>query len=142
MARPTAGFELREHTADIALYVWAKSAEALFATAAEGFYAAIGELAVTGGGEPFELELTAPDQTDLLGDFLAELLFLFDTRRLRLADLDIIELAESKLRLRGTLQPIDMARSTFDLDIKAVTRHNLSIDTTDRGLESTIILDI
>jgi SHS2 domain-containing protein len=144
MTAPSAGYELREHTADIALYVWGSTPETLFAAAAEGFYAALGHLkpAEPPGHERIDIRLDAPDQADLLGDFLAELLYLFDVRRARLAGLKLVALTDSRLHAQGRLEPLDMVRCEFDREIKAVTRHNLGIDAHPGRLETTIILDI
>jgi SHS2 domain-containing protein len=144
MATPNTGFELREHTADVALYVWGDRPEDLFASAADGFYAALGQLEPAGQPllQPYEIILTAPDRADLLADFLSELLFVFASRHARLAELQFPELTESYLRATGRLQPLEMERSTFDGEVKAITRHNLAIKTSGGRLETTIILDI
>jgi len=142
MPPPPSGFELREHTADIALYVWGATAEALFAAAAEGLYAAIGQLRRAGPPEPMEIALSAPDQADLLGDFLAELLFHFETRHVRLIEVRFTELGETQLRATGRFEAIDLAASQLDREVKAVTRHNLRITTGQHPFETTIILDI
>ncbi len=144
MPSDATGFELREHIADVALYVWGDSPESLFASATRGFYAALGQLKPTGSPdpEPFEIDLTAPDRADLLVDFLCELLYLFECRRARLIDVQFSELGDTRLRATGRLEPIDMQRSDFDCGVKAVTRHNLEIHTTPGRLETTIILDI
>ena len=39
------GFELRDHTADIALFSWGATAKHLFSAAADGLYAACGDAA-------------------------------------------------------------------------------------------------
>ncbi|HUU82432.1 MAG TPA: archease [Phycisphaerae bacterium] len=144
MSAARSGFELREHPADVALYAWGDTPEALFASAARGFYAAMGELrpADSSADERVEISLSAPDRADLLGDFLSELLFLFDARGVQVTDLAFAELDESRVRAVGRLQPIDMKRSQFDAGIKAVTRHNLAIESRPGRLETTIILDI
>ena len=144
MTTPSAGFELREHTADLALYVWGDRPETLFASAARGFYAAVGQLEAAGAQQQqtFEITLTAPDLADLLVDFLSELLFLFDSRHAQLLSLQFPQLSETYLRATGRLQPLDMERSAFDCGIKAVTRHNLAIESRPGRLETTIILDV
>ena len=144
MTVPNTGFELREHTADIALYVWGDSPEALFNSAASGFYAALGQLEPAGPQQhqPFEITLTATDLADLLADFLSELVYLFDSRRARLIDLAFPQLTESYLRATARFQPVDLDRSDLHCEVKAVTRHNLEIETRAGRLETTIILDI
>ena len=142
MSRPPTGFELREHTADVALYVWGDTLEALFRSAAEGLYAVIGHLEDTGHATPTEFTLTDGDVTDLLGDFLSELLFIFDSSHARVTHIEFQELGGSNLYATGLLRPLDMQRCHFDCEVKAVTRHNLAIETTEVGFETTIILDL
>ena len=70
MTKPTGGFELREHTADLALYVWGRDLPELFARAAKGLYAAMGNLVLIDepSPEPLSLNLSAPDRVELLWD--------------------------------------------------------------------------
>lgn len=142
MSRPPTGYEIRDHTADVALYVWGDTLEGLFRSAAEGFYAVIGELQGAGPTSPTEIILTHGDCTDLLGDFLSELLFVFESSRSRVTDIRFEELRDSRLHATGQLQPLDLQRSRLDCEVKAVTRHNLAIERTDAGFETTIILDL
>ncbi len=142
MSEPLTGFELRDHTADVALYVWGDTLEALFRSAADGLYAVIGKLEGTGQETPTEFNLAAGDPADLLGDFLSELLFIFDASHAMVTELGFDALAESGLRATATVRPLDMQRSRFDCEVKAVTRHNLAIHRTDRGYETTVILDL
>ena len=78
----------------------------------------------------------------LLGDFLSELLFVFESRHSQVVDLEFVTLAESCLRVIGRLQQVDFERTEFDHEVKAITRHNLAIEGRPGRLESTIVLDI
>jgi SHS2 domain-containing protein len=137
-----AGFELREHTADLALYAWGASLESLFIAAADGLYAAIGTLAFSGNGEPDQLDIQANDTTNLLQEFLSELLFRFETRDVALTDLRIDELTDTRLRAATTRRTIDPDRSVLDREVKAVTYHDLEIVDRAGRLEVTVVLDI
>lgn len=136
------GFELRDHTADIALFAWGTAAQDLFTAAAQGLYATIGELHGTGATKPFTINLDGRDQADLLVDFLSELLFVFETAQTRIIDFSFEELTDTRLRSTGLLEPLDVARCQFEHEVKAVTHHDLAIHNTPNGLETTIILDI
>ncbi len=142
MSHPASGFELREHTADVALYAWGDTLEALFRSSADGLYAVLGELHTSGGGEPTAITVTDGDLADLLGDFLAELLYLFDSARVRMADIEFAELRDGRVRAAGLAEPLDLRQSSFDCEVKAVTRHNLAIVKTANGYETTVILDL
>ncbi|MFQ5491146.1 MAG: archease [Phycisphaerae bacterium] len=136
------GFELRDHTADIALFAWGTTPDKLFAAAATGLYAAIGELHGTGHKLPATTNLQGRDQVTLLVDFLSELLFKFETAHVWMVDPRFEELTETHLRMTGLFEPLDVNRCQYDREVKAVTHHNLAIRPMPGRLETTIILDI
>lgn len=143
MEKPTGGFELRDHTADIALYVWGDALPCLFRAAADGLYATIGELhALESRGRCDSLRLHAPDAESLLHDFLAELHFRFETKGVILTDVEFRRLDETTLDATARESPIDRDRSIFDREVKAVTMHDVRIERHCGRYEVTLILDI
>ncbi len=114
----------------------------LFTAAAEGLYATIGEIETRAEAVPLEIHLTAREPADLLCDFLAELLYLFETARVRLTDLHFVELSQTTLHAKTLRRPVDTDRSVFDREVKAVTRHDLHVEQDADGYATTIILDI
>jgi len=139
--KPT-GFELRDHTADIALYAWGDSLESLFRSAAEGLYAVVGELRPSGESEPLTLHIDAPDRDALLHDFLSELLFRFETGGVMLRDFAFERLDDTGLLASATCATVDADTSVFDREVKAVTFHDLRIVERDGRYEVTVVLDI
>jgi len=137
-----AGFEWRDHTADIALHVWAPSLAELFRVAAEGLYATIGQLKCGPATRATTVELSAGDVPDLLQSWLAELLFRFETGDEVLVDVAIDELTETKLHATAKSAPLDRDASTLDREVKAVTYHGLDVTRTPDGVVTTVILDI
>ena len=142
MTRARAGFELRDHTADIAVYAWADSVEGLFRAAAEGLYATIGELQTEETGERERIRVEANDLEDLLHDFLDELLYRFEMRGQRLADFRFRRLDRWVLEADVAVNRVDARASVLDREVKAVTYHDLNIVKSDGGYEVTLILDI
>lgn len=142
MKHAPAGFELRDHTADIALYVWGDSRGALFRAAADGLYATIGELVVRGESRTESLRLEAGDIESLLQDFLSELLFRFETKAVRISDFAFRRLDDTVLDAAMRVAEVDQRASLFDREVKAVTYHDLNVIERDGRYEVTLILDI
>lgn len=136
------GFELRDHTADIALYVWGDSPASLFRAAAEGLYATIGELRGSKQTRQVTLTLAAGDAESLLHDFLAELHYRFETHGELLSDFTFETLEATRLQSLATAARVDPAASVFDREVKAVTYHDLAVVRVAERLEVTIVLDI
>ncbi|WP_137288376.1 archease [Natronorubrum halophilum] len=73
-------FELRDHTADIAVEAAGDSLEEVFATVADGLAAASCDEIAAETGEEFSLSVTAESREALLFDYLDELIYLRDVR--------------------------------------------------------------
>ncbi len=142
MPNSASGFELRDHTADIALYVWGRTLEELFCAAARGLYATIGELKASKECHNMTLSLQAGDAEFLLRDFLAELHFRFETDGLVVTQFAFDRLDERELRVTTTGAEVDRDESVFDREVKAVTSHDVRITRGDGRYEVTLILDI
>lgn len=134
--------ELRDHTADVILYVEAPTLESLFLEAARGLYTAVGKLAVGTERQPVRIELLADRVDDLLRDWLAELLFLFDTSGLVVDDLRFVSFDEHRLVHESQAGRLDAEATVFDREVKAVTYHDLAIDRLNGGYCVSVILDI
>ncbi len=142
MTGESAGFELRDHTADLALYVWGVSLPDLFLAAGDGLYESIGQVETDGDGEAVRLRFEAIDHVSLLQDFLSELLFRFETRGERVVDMTIESLDDRAMVVRGCSRKVSISDSILDREVKAVTYHDLEIVEADGRFEVTIVLDI
>lgn len=131
------GFEEIPHTADWAVRVWAADLGGLFAEAAHAMYALSG-VQVTGGGRvqrTFTAEGTDPES--LLVAFLSELLYRLEHEGLAFSEFDGgITGVGLSLTMEGA--PI----TSVEKAIKAVTWHDLRIEKTARGVETTIVFDV
>jgi SHS2 domain-containing protein len=136
------GFELLEHTADVKLHAWGDTLAALFRAAAEGLYAVIGEITLSERAAPATITIRAPDVTDLFHDWLAELLFLFDTQRVKVSDVEFPTITDTELVATVRKLGVDWAGSRFDGEVKAVTYHGLHVERRQGRHEATVILDL
>jgi len=141
-ARSGTGFEHFEHTADLGLRAWAPDLPALFAAAAEALFAAIVERIPT-EDPATEIHLDVPGERRdwLLFDWLAELLFVFATRRLLLSDFRVV-LGPGGLTAAARARPADPARHALLHEVKAITYHDLRVEATPAGWLAEIIVDI
>jgi SHS2 domain-containing protein len=131
------GFEEIPHTADWSVRIWAPDLPSLFEEAARAMNSLSGT--VIGGGprvtRMFEME--APDPESLLVGFLSELLYYQEQEALAF---DAFDLRVAAQWLKVEMAGAQMASS--EKAIKAVTYHNLKIEKTDQGVETTIVFDV
>jgi SHS2 domain-containing protein len=137
-------FETFEHTADLGLRVFGTGLTDVFQTAG----AALFDVIVANRNEINDLEsesvaLTAESAEDLLLEWLNELIFLSETQH-RLYTRFEIAVDETGCRLVGTIggERIDPARHVLDHEVKAATRHELSLRFQDEVWVAEVILDI
>ena len=123
-------FETFDHTADLGLRVVADDLVDLFQTAAAGLFDVI-------VANRDEVRAVETEQVSLQGDSLEDLL----RRMAERADLSVrdppsalfrafqVELDEPACRLTATIggEPIDRSRHILDHEVKAATRHGLSV---------------
>jgi SHS2 domain-containing protein len=114
----------------------------LLMPAAEGLYAAFGELVAGGDGSILCFDFQGDDPSVMLRDFLTELLILFERDQRCLVAVVDAAFTESRLVVTVNTAPVDLERSAFHREVKAITYHELSIRTVPGGYEATFIVDI
>jgi SHS2 domain-containing protein len=134
-------YELFEHTADLGLRVRAPDLEALFAEAAEGLFAAIAERSGEPGHEVLRFDLHADRLEWLFFDWLAELLYVFESRRLLLGPFHV-RLAGLRLTGEARGRPFDTDRDRSLHEVKAITYHGLSVEHGADGWVAEVVVDI
>jgi SHS2 domain-containing protein len=136
--------ETYEHTADLGLRIFASDLPDLFRTAAAGLFDVIVANPEAIRVEQIEsFSLSSSSIEDLLADWLNELIFRCETGH-RLYHRFDVTLDESSCRLEATIrgEPIDRERHLMDHEVKAATRHELSIRRGEGGWIAELILDI
>jgi SHS2 domain-containing protein len=137
-------YEVFDHTADIGLRVKAATLDDLFCEAAEALFSLI----VTNikDVEPrqslrFNLALRDKEYDYLLFDWLNELLFTFDTRRIALAKFGV-KIEPPGLEATAWGEPIDPLRHRLEHEVKAITYHGLKLIHEEERWLAEVILDI
>lgn len=134
-------YEIFEHTADIGLRARAPQFDGLLAELGKALFSVIvPNFASVRAVQEVSFELPDAAPQDLARDWLAELLFTFDTRRL--------VFAEFAVRLQDGLhglargEPFDAARHELGMEVKAITYHDLVVLATADGWLAEVIVDI
>ena len=137
-------YEFFEHTADLGLRVRAPDLNRLFRDAAMGLFAMVVEELPRGRtSSSREFTLRGRRHDYLLFDWLNELLFVFDTRRLVLSKFYVDEIDEHHLDGMAIGMKYDSTRHHQRLEIKAVTYHRLQVAQDEGGRwRAEIIFDI
>jgi SHS2 domain-containing protein len=120
-------YETFEHTADLGLRVRAADLDALFAEAGRGLFSLmIANLEDVRAVEEVSLGVIGAELDYLLFDWLNELLFIFETRRLVLVEFQV-RVAESSVQATARGEPFDPARHHAEHEVKAITYHELKV---------------
>ena len=131
------GFEEISHTADWSVRVWAPDLPSLFAESARAMKALARTVTAQGPYVKRAFESEGADAESLLVAFLSELIYYQEQENLAFETFELeVKSSELKVEMEG-----GQIIST-DKAIKAVTYHNLKIEETQRGFETTIVFDV
>ena len=136
------GYDYFEHTADIGLCVRAPDLDTLFVDAACGLFCLIVEdlnAVQPCCGLTFRLE--ASELEELFIDWMQELIYAFDTRRILLKQFDV-HIEAGRLDGHPVGEPFDPKRHRLGTEVKAVTYHGLKLERLDDVFVGQMILDI
>ena len=135
-------YETFEHTADLGLRVRAPDLPTLFADAGCGLTSMIApNLDSIRPVREMHLHIAGNRRDDLLFDWLSEILYLFESERVLLAEFDVEVDAEG---VRGTARGelVDESRHALEHEVKAITYHGLKVEETPDGWLAEVIVDI
>ncbi len=134
--------EIFEHTADVGIRARAETAEELFAEAALGLFALMIEnYEAVQTVEEVTFQVNASDVEELFHDWLAELLYAFNGRRLALAEFRV-QLGPSGLTATARSEPLDPQRHQIAVEVKAITWCGLKVERHPDGWLAEVVVDI
>lgn len=142
------GFEIVEHTADVALRLTAPDLSGLLQAATDGLRSVLIDVPASRPVEEREaraIDLAGLDPESLLVDYLCELIFLFDCERLLTVRLEPVPLdgaGPCRLVTRVLGETLDPSRHVALTEVKAATYHGLEVRPSPRGLQATVVLDL
>jgi len=135
-------YEFFEHTADLGFRVRAADLPALMTDAARALFAALVEDPATiRPRERRQVCVDADVHDELLHDWLAELLYLYDVDHLLLTQFDVT-VADNHLSATVHGEPFDGERHELAAEIKAITYHGLSVEQDAAGWTAEVIVDV
>jgi len=134
-------YELREHTADVAVSATGESPGETFGAVADGMAAAMAE-DWPADGDRYELSVTARNREALLFDYLDELIYERDVRSVLPVDSGgTVESTADGWRFEGSYRgiPLDVVTAR---DLKAVTYSEMSVEETADGWTAYVVFDV
>ncbi len=142
MANVDKGYEFFEHTADVGIRASGQTLQELFIRMAQGLVELIAEDSQMESREVRQATLAAEDAASLLLVWLQELLFWFSTDRFLPMGYTFGQMTETTLRgeVRGNV--FDPARHVQGREVKAITRHLLSVEQRGGVWHGQVIVDI
>jgi SHS2 domain-containing protein len=135
-------FEILEHPADIGFRAFGETLAELFANAAVAMLSIGLEIDDVAPRIEYVLSATGTDYESLLVNWLSEVLYWFDGKRIALREFRVNHLAPDSIRAAAFGEPRDGARHTSKLIVKAVTWHQLKIVQNESGWMAEVYLDI
>ena len=133
-------------TADIAFEATGRDLPELFVAAADAtMNVMIDNIGAIESRETRQIELSNDNIEMLLFDFLQELIYFKDAKRLLLRAREIqIEQKDGAYSLKSKVvgEQLDDSRHQQRADVKAVTLHGFSVEKRDGGWKATVLLDI
>jgi SHS2 domain-containing protein len=119
-------FEFIEHTADVAFKAYGNDLNELFANAAEALESTLVNIENITPVEVHTIEIVSDSHENLLYDWLAELLVMFEVERFAVKDCKVkIKGLSLVAECRG--ERVDLGRHVLNKEVKAVTYHNLQL---------------
>lgn len=135
--------EILDHTADLAVRLHALDEKGLFELGAGTVYQLIGHLVPgTGAVKSYRMSLQANTWEELFHDWLAEILYWLQVREIMFHRYEFEILHDTCVKATAEGQKIDVEKSTFHTEIKAVTYHNLHIEKRPEGVTATVVFDV
>ncbi|MCC6587337.1 MAG: archease [Bryobacterales bacterium] len=136
------GFEVLEHTADVGLRAWGDSLADMFVEAALG----LEDLALDRSGieerEQYPLEATGEDLEALLVNWLNEIVYCLDGKRVAISRIAVETMTENRIVAVAWGEQRDNRRHEPKLVIKAATFHQLRIASSQGQWSAEVYLDI
>jgi len=135
-------YHLIDHTADFGIHVFGADPEELFANAAEALSDAITEVEGLIDHDSCNITVSGKDWSDLMINWLREVLYLWNGRERLVKSVRIRSLSEKRLTAEVVFDPYDPRRHVIKTEIKAVTYHQIQVKHSHSGWVARIIFDI
>jgi len=136
------GFEIIDHTADVAIAAYGADIKRAFANVALGMFSIMTDIGKVKDTTSRNVDVTADDRKDLLIAWLNELLFIFEVEKMLFKRFDIVTLDKTTLKAKCYGEKIDPKRHRIKTEIKAATYHMTQIEEKRGGVRIQVLFDI
>jgi len=134
-------YDLRDHTADVAVEATGDSLGDTFAAVADGMAAAMCAT-VPSAGDRFEVAVTAESREALLFDYLDELIYERDVRGVLPVDNEgTVAVTDGRFQFEGGYRGVPLS-AVAARDLKAVTYAEMDVSRTDEGWHAYVVFDV
>ena len=135
-------YHLIDHTADFGIHVSGTNSKDLFANAVEALFDVITEIDSLTGHDSCHMEVSGDDWSDLMVNWLREILYLWNGREMLVKSVQILSLSENKISAKIYFDAYMPDRHSIKTEIKAVTYHQIQVKSSPSGWKAQIIFDI
>jgi SHS2 domain-containing protein len=145
--RPTASgargatYRVIDHTADVGIAVFGADARALFTHAAMAMFDLILDVAGEKPALSGVVRTSGDDWADLMVNWLRELLYVWAGKGQVVRSVDIDHIGKFHVSAGIAAEPFDSRRHRVNMEIKAVTYHQIDVRRTRDGWTAMIIFD-
>ena len=142
-----AGFEFKDHTADVQVRSWGRTLEEAFSQTALSLMTTITpNLKKISPLIIKSIEINSEDKYALCFDFLSEFLYIFDVEALVFSDISVksIEEIENRYKLKALVkgEKFDKDKHEIGTEVKAITYSFMNIEEKKNKVEINIVFDI
>jgi len=136
-------YKFFNHTADIGIEITGRTAKTLFVNAAYALFDVMIEHK-TGRAAKGEKKIIVEgtDISDLMMNFLRELLYLFNGEQFVMESCEMIQFTHKTLQARLAGESLQSNRHVVKTEIKAVTYSGLKVEKTQTGWSVRVIFDV
>jgi SHS2 domain-containing protein len=135
-------FELLDHPADIGFRTHGATLEELFANAARALVFIILDVSNIQPALHVSLSAEGSDYESLLVNWLNEVLYFVDGKRIALGKFDISRLSSTRIECIATGEPREPQKHPPKLAVKAVTYHQLKVQRAENGWLAEVYVDV
>jgi len=135
-------YRVFDHTADLGIEIFGETQKALFIHAAFAVFDLMADLDSVQPKESLRISVEGADREDLLINYLREVLYLFNGKKLLLKNFSIDEMDDRHLTGNVQGEFFDPGRHLLKREIKAVTYHRAEVRETEHGWQGKVIFDV
>jgi SHS2 domain-containing protein len=135
-------FEILEHPSDLGIEARGDSLQDAFCNAAFGLMSIIAGSSAIEPREGRKVNVFAIDRENLLVRWLAEILYLFDAEKFLTCEIKFESFTETALKAQLSGEPYAESKHKLELDVKAITYHQLNIEEHDGIWTARVFVDI